>query len=271
MPYPFEPRDLDAPRGRRRAAPVDDALADAFEAWLDASEGLARREIGGSTSEARYDLAREHLRGLDVDPVAATTLLLRYAERVTPAAGLFLSAAYDRADEPVAVFDVETRPPLQWLGYRLAEDRTLVLDADVGSTMAVEARGLVVNRARVGSYFGYSAEGAFVNAPGGSCLTAGLGAARAFVNLGEIRSRADEADPPRLAVGPSAAGDDGVVLSAADCEAHPALDAYLDRLAEGLSGDRDDVLAFLEGLSPSPRRAIVAELERLLGEAGVRP
>lgn len=269
MPYSFEPRNLDAPRGQRRAAAVPDDLATAFEAWLADSEGLERREIGGSTSEARYELARDHLRGLDVDPVAATTLLLQYPDVLTPEAGLFLSAAYDRADEPVAVFDVETRPPVEWLGYRLAEERTLVLDADVGSTMAVEARGLVVNRARVGSYFGYSAEGAFVNAPGGSCLTAGLGAARAFVNLGEIRSRADEVDPPRLAVGPSAAGPDGVVLSAADCAAHPDLEAYLDRLAEGLSGDRGAVLAFLDGLAPSPKRAIVAELERLLAEAGV--
>lgn len=271
MPYEFGPRDLDAPRGQRRAARVPDALAGAFEAWLDESEGLARREIGGSTSEARYELAREHLRGLDVDPVAATTLLLQYAAEVTPEVGLFLSAAYDRADDPVAVFDVETRPPLDWLGYRLAGGRTLVLDADVGSTMAVESRGLVVNRARVGSYFGYSAEGVFVNAPGGSCLTAGLGAARAFVNLGEVRSLDDETDPPRLALGPSAAGDDGVVLPASACAAHPDLEAYLDRLAAGLSGDRDDVVAFLEDLAPSPSRAIAEELERLLGEAGVWP
>lgn len=270
MPYPFEPRDLEAPRGERPARTPPDALAEAFEAWLEESDGFARREIGGSASEALYELARDHLRGLDVRPVEATTLLLQYAGSVTPDVGLFLSAAYALADDDVVFFDVETPCPVERLGYRLPEPKTLVVDADIGSTMAVESRGLVVNRARVGSYFGYSAGGAFVNAPGGSCLTAGVGAARAFVNLGEVRSRDASADPPRLAVGPSASGEgDGVVLTAADCSAIPGLDAYLDRLGEGLSGHRGSVRTFLEGLEPTPKRAVVAEVERLLDEAGV--
>lgn len=269
MPYAFEPRDLDDPRGERDHVPPPDPLAEAFEAWLDDSRQLERREIGGSTSEALYALAGEHLRDVDVRAADATTLLLPYAESVTADVGLFLSAAYNRSDEDVVFFDVRSTPPTRRLGYRLAEAKTLVVDADIDSTMAVESSGLVVNRSRIDSYFGYSAGGAFVNAPGGSCLTAGVGSARAFVNLGEIRARDGPEGPPKLAVRAGVQEGRDVVLTEAECEDLPDLDAYLDRLGAGLSGDRESVRSFLDGLDPAPARAVVAEVERLLDDAGV--
>lgn len=271
MPYAFEPRDLAAPRGEREHEAPPDPLADAFEAWLEERAGTARPEIGGSTSEAGYRLAVDLLDGLDVRAPDANSLLLQYGDALTPDVGLFLSAAYNYADEDVAFFDVRTEPRVERLGYRLGRAKTLVLDAPIDSTMAVGAAGLVVNRARVDSYFGYSADGAFVNAPGGSCLTAGFGAAKLFVDLGEVRSAAGRGaggDAPRVSLGPRG-GRNRRDLGPDALAALPHLEAFLDRLGDGLSGDRASVRAFLDDLTPTPREAIVAEVERRLDGAGV--
>lgn len=271
MPYAFEPGDLDDPRGEREPVPADDAVIEAFEAWIGDCRQIEKREIGGSTSEVRYRLACDRLDGLDVRPPEATTLVLAYGESIPADVGLFLSAAYNHADAAVIFFDVDTAEPIGRLGYRLAEDKTLVIDADIASTMAVDASGLVVNRARIESYFGYSATGAFVNAPTGSCLTAGAGSARVFVDFGEVRGASSSTRPVRLGVGPPAgAGGRAVRLAPDEVSALADLDAFLADLRAGISGEREAVESYLGGLEPSPKRAIVTAIDRLLDEAGVQ-
>lgn len=51
--------------------------------------------------------------------------------------------------------------------------------------MVDDAEGLIVNRSTVGRYFGYSADGVYVNC--GSRLIAGFKGTFTFVDVGEVR------------------------------------------------------------------------------------
>jgi hypothetical protein len=255
MPYDFEPKDLDRAGERRVHGSPDDPYERAFEGWLDRIEDVTVREIGGETSEAIYDLAVEVLEPLEVDPAEATAVPLAYPERVTPNVGLFLSAAYNCSAADVIAFDAEYRTAPRRLGFRLPAAKTLLLDAPVHSTMAVGARGLVINRTDVEQYFGYSADGVFVNC--GSCLTLGFDAARATVDLGTVRgqssatgdARAVAVDEPGRFSG-TAVGDD---LSA-------ELDAYLDEVERLVTGPVEEVRPRLAALEGTPADAIVDAL-----------
>lgn len=262
MPYEFEPRDLDEPTGARSHETPSDELADAFEQWLADAETIERREIGGSVSTELYELAEDVLADVDVRARDATALLLERGSDLEPTVGLFLSAAYNSAGEDVAVFDVDVPTPVKHLGFRLRPEKTLVLDGRVGSAMASEAAGLVVNRTDVDSYFGYSAQGAFVNAPDGSCLTFGAATAGVAVDLGTVTGESGADVAVALA---GADGDERVTIAADDLSEYPAVADYLDRLADGLTGDRDAVRACLADMEPTPRAAIERELRRRIG------
>lgn len=266
MPYDFSGRDLDRPNEGRSPVEPGDPLADAFERWLDDAANATRREIGGSVSEELYDRAVAALADVDrVDPQAATSLLVSYRESIPPTAGLFLSAAYDRTDDSVVVFDAETPVDLKWLGFRLDADTALLVDADVASVMATDAAGLVVNRATIDSYFGYSADAAVVNHVDGACATMGFGAARAAVNYGSVGSSEDAAPRLTLQFGASSGGE--FEAGPDEVADRPALTAVLDEWREGLSGDAGSVRKFLAGKPRSPRRALVADLEAAIGDA----
>jgi hypothetical protein len=257
--YEFGPRDLDEPRGERDIRDPDDALEAAFERWQAERGTIAHREIGGSISRELYDLAVDSLDDFSVRAVDAAGLLLAHRNSLTPAVGLFLSAAYNLAPASVAVFDVAVPTPPKHLGYRLRADKTLVLNAPAHSTMAVGAEGLVVNRTDVTTYFGYSPEAAFINL--GSCLVFGTDDASVAANLGTVRGNA-ASETPILTVG----GDRRHRLDADDVDASPDLRAYLDDLRDGLAGDRRALEAFVCNLEPSPRRAIKRELRARLAE-----
>lgn len=254
MPYEFEPRDLDDPRGTRDARAPDDALEAAFERWQAQRGNIARREIGGSVSGELYDLAVDCLADVSVRAADAASLLVAHRESLTPEVGVFLSAAYNRAAADVAFFDVTVPMPPKHLGYRLREGKTLVLDAPVHSTTAVDAEGLLVNRTDVTSAFGYGPGAAFVNL--GSCLTFGADGAGVAVNLGEVRGDAGP-EAPTVAVTMDRRQRRRDADSVA---ANPDLQSTLEDLRDGLAGDREAVRAYLDGMEPSPRRAIERDL-----------
>ena len=191
-----------------------------------------------------YDLAVDSLEDFSVRAVDATGLLLAHRNSLTPAVGLFLSAACNLAPASVAVFDVAVPTPPKHLGYRLRADKTLVLNAPVHSTMVVGAEGLVVNRTDVTTYFGYSPEAAFINL--GSCLVFGTDDASVAANLGTVRG-STASETPIFTVG----GDRRHRLDADDVDASPDLRAYLDDLRDGLAGDRHALEAFVCNLEPS--------------------
>jgi len=249
MPYEFESSDLADPRETRHpGGDLSDVHARAYEAWLNAVEGVEKPEIGGETSQQFYQQAVDALDGVDVDPVEATALPLAYPDRTPPDVGLFLSAAYNLADETVVAYDVAAPVKPRRLGYRLPADTALVIDAPVHSSIAVECRGLVVNRASVERYFGYSDAGAFVNC--GSCLTTGFETAHAFVELGDVRGQSASTD-----------GDRGIALdgrAAVGNALSPGARAYLDTLVSELAGDLARATSYLERLDPTPRDAVAA-------------
>lgn len=255
MPYEFEPKNLDRSRSTRAHRTPDDELAKAFEQWVDRSAEVRSREIGGETSGALYDLAVDVLEPVDVSPAEATAVPLAYPDRVTPNVGLFLSAAYNLADEDVVSFDTEYRTRPKRLGFRLPAEKTLLLDAPVHSTMAVDARGLVVNRAEIDTYFGYSADGVFVNR--GECLTLGFDAARAMVDLGTVRGQSSETGNRR---GVSLGDPERPQVSVVAPDVPPELDAYLDELELLFAGDVGSVRSALADLGGRPADAVVDEL-----------
>jgi hypothetical protein len=255
MPYEFEPKDLDRSRSPRVHRTPDDALANAFEQWLDRSADVQSREIGGETSVALYELAVEVLDPIEVSAAEATAVPLAYPDRLTPNVGLFLSAAYNLADDDVVSFDAEYRTRPKRLGFRLPAGKTLLLDAPVHSTMAVDARGLVVNRTEIDTYFGYSADGVFVNC--GECLTLGFDAARATVTLGTVRGQSSETGDRR---GVALRDPGRPPVSVVDPDLPPELEEYLDELASVFAGDADSVRAALAALDGRPADAIVDEL-----------
>jgi hypothetical protein len=260
VPYEFDPPDLDDPRGERRAAdrPAD-RVGEAFQHWLANYDSVARREIGGSVSDELYDLAAEALADVDVRAPDATATVLRAGQGVPPEVGLFLSAAYNQAPESVVVFDLSLPVGVKHLGFRLPREKSLVLAGSVASAMGVDSEGLVVNRTDVESYFGYGADGAFVNAPEGSCLTFGLSSVAVGVDLGEIRGSTGSDTVVHLAGTEEAPAR---TVPTADVVSGSPLADYLDDLRTGLSGDHESVRRFLEGLEPDPRTA----LERRLRE-----
>lgn len=262
MPYDFEPHDLEAPRVERDHVEAGDDLDAAYRAWLEERGEIARREIGGSVSGELYELARSKLSGVRVRAAEATSLPVAYREETPSTAGLFLTAAYNRSADDVAVFDVSLPTPLDHLGFRLDAGTALVLDGSVHATMAVDAEGVVVNRTDVERYFGYSPTGVFINAESGSCLTFGVGSARLALDFGTVRGSSTATDTVVAVKRP-----DGTSrrLSAAAVEADPDLAAYLDEVREGVSGDRRDVEAYLSSLSPTPKRALVRDVESFLG------
>jgi hypothetical protein len=259
MPYEFDPPDLEEPRGTREPERPDDEYARAYERWLDASSEIRTPEIGGETSQRLYDLAVESLADLDVDPTEARALPLAYPDRTPPNVGLFLSAAYNLAEETVIVHDLALPVKPRRLGYRLAADTALVLDAPTHSTMAVDAEGLIVNRSTVDRYFGYSGDGAFVNC--GSCLTAGFDSALAFVDIGELRGESAATAGTR---GAAVVGADGTRYRAVGPDLPDAVEAYLGELAASLSGEA--VRAALENFGPVPAETLANELRTRLSE-----
>jgi hypothetical protein len=255
MPYRFEPKDLDRTDETRSHSRPDDAAARAFERWLDGIEDVRAREIGGETSEAIYELAVDVLNPLDVSPTEATAVPLAYPDRVPPNVGLFLSAAYNRSDEDVIVFDAEYRTTPRRLGFRLPAEKTLLLDEPVHSTMGVGARGLVINRTDVEQYFGYSADGVFVNC--GTCLTLGFETTRATVDLGTVRGQSGVTGEER-AVAVDDAG--GVSGSFVGDDLSTALETYLDELDALVTGDVGSVRRRLDDLDGPPADVVVGEL-----------
>lgn len=255
MPYEFEPKDLDHSRQLRAHRTPDDELAWAFERWLDESGEVRAREIGGETSRTLYELAVDVLESIDVSPAEATAVPLAFPDRVTPNVGLFLSAAYNLSGENVVTFDTtyQTRP--KRLGYRLPVEKTLLLDAPVHSTMAVDACGLVVNRTEIDQYFGYSADGVFVNC--GSCLTLGFDAARATIDLCTVRGQSSKTGEQRAVALDDSNHPTGRFVSP---ELSVELESYIDELEALLRGDHESVRATLADLDVPPADAIVDEL-----------
>lgn len=262
MPYEFEPRDLAEPTGTRSHEPASDALTDAFEQWLADSATVPRREIGGAVSTEMYELAVEALADVDVRADDAMALLLARGPDLDPTVGLFLSAAYNRASEDVAFYEVALPTPVKHLGFRLRPEKTLVLDGTVGSAMASDARGLIVNRTDVGSYFGYGSTGAFINGPEGSCLTFGTATAGVAVDLGTVTG--DAGGDVAVALSGSDGGD-RISIGADKLPEFPSVAAYLEDLADGLGGDREAVRTFLADMEPAPRAAIERELRERIG------
>jgi hypothetical protein len=257
MPYEFEPRDLDEPRATRRRDPPEDELAEVFEQWLRESDDAVTREIGGETSQALYELAVDALESVSVDPVEATALPIAYPDRVTPNVGLFLSAAYNRSEEDVVVFDVELPVRPRRLGYRLPAEKTLVLDAPVHSTMCVDASGLVINRTEIDRYFGYSSDGVFVNC--GSCLSLGFESARAFVDVGEVRGDSGPTAGHRgVALDGSAAG--GQPTRLVGSELPTDVVSYLDELEADVTGGAEAIRGHFDDAEQRPCDRLVAEL-----------
>lgn len=262
MPYEFTGRDLDNPRDARSHDQPTDAVADAFEWWMDEARETPRREIGGSVSDRHYQRAQDALAELErIDAREATSLLVAYRDEAPPTSGLFLSAAYERADADIVFFDASTPVPVKWLGYRLDAEMALVVDAPVASVMAAECEGLVVNRSTIDSYFGYSSDGAFVTHSDAECATMGLGTARASLNFGTVGRSDRERPVVALGGGPHA----GFEADAETAREIDALAAVLDQWRDGLAGDDASVRAFLESRPTSPRDALVAALDDALG------
>lgn len=258
MPYEFEPRELPSPRSRRQPASVPDPVRAALDRWLSASEDTPRREIGGAVSGELYDLAEDILDGVGVRATDATAAVIARGASVPPEVGLFLSAAYNRTDESVVVYDATLPHGVKHLGFRLPAEKTLVLDGTVASAMGVDASGLVVNRTAIDGYFGYSGSGAFVNASTGSCQTFGSTVAGVSVDLGTVTGTTGS---PLLALG--GAGE-AVERSTEDVAADGPLCRVLTDLDACLTGDREDLHAQLGDVDPSPRIAIEARLREAI-------
>ena len=152
--YGFTPPASRRPYSEGHGNKIDYLL----EAWLDMTPlDEMSNSVNGGSGRALPDVV-DHLyknilnllKGLDgIDRIpkedGEKAVIQNQRHPRIKNAGLFLSAFYDAIGLNEIVFDLETETPLDYLGYKLPEGRTLILKTDTGEHIGCSSEGTLVN------------------------------------------------------------------------------------------------------------------------------
>jgi len=280
-PHKMKPVGHDPPEARREYSKPDRKLQLVFEKWLN--KGVPRMY-----KQDFFD-AQTAIKTLDANIDEAHGLLLEYeSHQNLRMAGLFLSAIYAKHPDEHIIYDVETRTPIDHIGYGLLEHKILIIDARTGKRAGSYALGLVLANAQTGYDTGAFASGTTViNAQAGN--STGRGASGLIITneqTGRLtglqasgiiitNAHTDESmgwQASGLFLTPTnpknwAETFNGTHIDAEQIQQNDKLREYLTKLHETTKMLRtiDDIAAFKEKYGKKPQEKIKQDIERLLG------
>jgi len=257
----------------------------AFEGWLE--------RVTSKKHERSWDLsfqaAVEAISDLEASIDEAHGLLIQYQDHPNiDLAGFFLSAFYNQQPDNTIVYDVETTTPLDHIGYKLVEHKTLLLNAPSGNgtgsgssgVIVINApgedwtgwylQGMLITNAQSGDYTGHNSSGVIItNAPIGYC-TGWESSGIVITNAPSGDYTGWESSGILLAkTKPETIGDnDARILLPEDIKANEQLDAYLAELCDVTKAIKtaEGALAFKEKYGEKPQEKIKQDIKRLLGQ-----
>ena len=170
---------LGKPRQERDYETPTDALAKAFQQWLD--KEWTRKEDWEETYRQAVPIATSLPKTITSKQLNALITAHSNHENIQHA-GWLLSALYNTIDEVVVSFDAELDRPMKVIGYRLPKNKTLISNATT-QYLGYWASGIVINYATAQD-LGWSASGILINYATVQ-QNLGLGASGTVINLGK--------------------------------------------------------------------------------------
>jgi len=283
--YKFKPAGHDALDIVKKTYSMPDRkLQLKFEEWLE----KAAPEKISNHYDGLYQAAVDTISDLEASIDEVHSLLIQYQDhpRIV-VAGSFLSAVYNQQPDNTIVYDVETTIPINYIGCRLTEHKTLILNAQSGNIIGwhspgmiitnapsgnntgLRTSGIIITNAPSGKYTGDSSSGIIItNAPSGS-LTGWYSPGTIIINAPSGKSTGRQSSGILLAkTKPEHIGDnDARVLLPEEIKENEELDAYLAELCKTTKAIKtaEDVLAFKKQYGPKPKEKIKQDIKRLLG------
>jgi len=175
MTYKMQPAGHEEPAPKRKYPEPDKRLKRWFEKQLNAKAFAVKDQYLDAVKSAK---------GLDISVAEANALLIKYESnpRIHYFGGIILSALYNRSNEKVMIYDLDI--PLQHFGYELPNDRILVNKGRVGKYFGQKSKGIILNYGLTEWDVATDSHGLFLNYG-----TSGLGFGKTFgvaINFGNI-------------------------------------------------------------------------------------
>lgn len=163
MTYKMRPAGHDAPQPKRKYAAPDRKSKLLFEEWLNAvdrTKAFLSRGWLNEIYERTLDLLENHA----PSPEEVHSLIASHQDSpAIHAAGVFLSAVYNKRPEKVFVFDIDFKS-LNCVGFDLPAGKTLVNIGTAGHSFGYQASGNLVNMGKIeGGRFGPDMKGLAIN------------------------------------------------------------------------------------------------------------
>ncbi len=249
----FHPAGFEQPEGSRKNYVKPRAeLQEAFDKWVD---GLPNYSLAlDDDSEKEYKKACELVQSIGEIPYREANSLLAGFKPKTygqSGVGLFISACYNQSPEPVIIFDVDA-PEINLIGYGLEENKILVNKGKVGDYFGRSSSGILVNNGKIEWLFSIFFSGIIINNDEALDLV-GYWSGGTIVGLREPK------DYGYLLGG-------GIILKADGSMGIPKLKNYLEELAEITMAIKDEESAkrFLQRYGPEPKETIESEIKKFL-------
>ena len=157
--------------------PKNSRLGEVFGHWLDAvnveaiEDECKRRHCSNRTKRGRLEDAynfRADIRDIEnIEEVGSgevNSLILQYKTHPRISiAGMFITACYNMIGEEQVEFNFDSETPINYIGYKLSSEKTLLLKEETGKETGAESRGTIVNYSTVHGDLGEWASGRIVN------------------------------------------------------------------------------------------------------------
>jgi len=187
MAYKMQPAGHDAPEPKRKYEKPQNKLKEAYEKWLKLNDYSNYDEVSDNVTPC-YESALQLTRKLEFSLADVHGLLLEYMDNLKPhLAGLFASALYRRVPEKEITFDLPIEQRLDFIGFKLPKDKTLISKIPTRQDLGKFAGGTIVNANDTADGFGNQSTGIIINygETGNQPCTGAKGAIINYGNCGE--------------------------------------------------------------------------------------
>lgn len=164
MAYKIQPAGHDEQQPKRKYE-TPNKLKEAYEKWLTLNNYANHDEVSDNQKKC-FDNALELTKKLEFRLSDVNALLLEYIDDLKPhLTGLFASALYQRIPEKEIIFDLQIEQALDFVGFALPKDKTLISKIRTGEDLGTCAAGTIINTSFSGLSLGLgqSSTGIIIN------------------------------------------------------------------------------------------------------------